>query len=141
MSVNDLFAWDEARFKWDETTRTDAELKACREAQAHERDVYRTVTLREQHRCRICRAWCNLDGLSLLDKGHHHHIVYRSAGGGTDTANVCLLCASCHNDEHRHRISIEGNADVALTLKRRRMWSQEWYVSRQEIAPLVWERD
>jgi 5-methylcytosine-specific restriction endonuclease McrA len=141
MSVNDLFARTGSFFKWDEPTRVDAQL-ADESAEAKiRREVYGEVTLREQFRCRICRAWCTPSAPSLLEKGHHHHIVYASAGGPTTTANVCLLCAKCHNDEHRHRIAIEGNADVALTVSRRRMWTNEWYISAQETSPGVWERD
>jgi 5-methylcytosine-specific restriction endonuclease McrA len=141
LSVNDLFARAGPFFKWDEPTRFDVQLEAESVEARIRRDVYAEVNLREKFRCRICRAWANPYAVSLLDRGHHHHVIYASAGGPTTLTNVILICARCHNDEHRHRIAIEGNAEVALTVKRQHADSREWYVSRQETSPGVWHRD
>lgn len=142
MAVSDLFAKTGSFFKWQEATRADEQLEEQAAAAANERDVYAAVTKREEHRCRVCGAWCNPQATGLLEKGHHHHVVYRSAGGPTTLENICLLCAKCHNDEHQHRISIEGNAHAApwLTLLMKDVQGQ-WYVWRQEIALRVYERD
>lgn len=76
-----------------------------------ERAVYAAVTTRDSHSCRVCGRWCNPQALTLLERAHHHHLQYRSKGGPTTTANVCLLCPECHEDEHRGRIELSGNAD------------------------------
>lgn len=130
-------------FKWDTPTRTDAQVQAAKAEAATERAVYAQVTAADEHRCRVCGVWCTPDATTLLGKGHHHHIVYRSAGGPTTVENVCLLCARCHNDEHQHRIAIDGNAHQApwLTLSRRDPETGEWYVWRQEVGRRRYERD
>jgi 5-methylcytosine-specific restriction endonuclease McrA len=128
-------------FKWDAKTRTDDAIAAATETSRQQRDVYAKVNLRERYRCRICRAYCNPHAVSLLDRGHHHHIVFRSAGGATTTENVILVDSRCHNDIHKHRIAVEGNAEKAITVKRRMADTNEWYIARQELAPNVWMRD
>ena len=129
--------WTTSRFKCDEPTRFDeADAKAKAEAQ-QEREVYAQVNARDKYRCRACGAATDPQAVGVLKRGHHHHIVYRSAGGATTTANVALVCARCHNDEHRHRIRIEGDADVALTIYNRLSRQAGWYISRQETAPHV----
>jgi hypothetical protein len=122
-------------FKSDLPTRFDRKKAAKLEADSLERRVYRIVTLREGHRCRVCGKRCNPGGIGLLDRGHHHHIRYRSAGGETTTWNVCLLDKGCHDRVHlKCDLRIEGDADLALTF-----WAKDendcWYVSAQEEAP------
>lgn len=73
--------------------------------------VCRAVDKRDDRRCRVCGRRTNADAITLLDRGHRHHLQYRSLGGPDSTANVCTLCADCHEDEHRGRITLSGNAD------------------------------
>jgi 5-methylcytosine-specific restriction endonuclease McrA len=79
---------------------------------AHWREVCRLVDLRDGHRCRVCGRWTNPDSLTLLERGHRHHLIYRSAGGPDESWNVATLCPECHDDEHSGKIRLTGNADV-----------------------------
>jgi hypothetical protein len=125
-------------FKCDEPTRFDEAETAAKAAVQHERAVYTAVNLRDKYHCRACGAPTDPTATGLLKRGHHHHIVYRSAGGETTTANTCLVCAKCHADEHAHRIAIEGNADVGLTISvTPRTDGSTGYIRRQETAPHV----
>lgn len=128
-------------WKSDMTTRVDERLKAEREESAQERDVYKAVDVRDRKRCRACGRKSNPDAIGLTQRAHHHHVVYRSAGGPTETWNVALVCAGCHDAEHVKRtLKIEGNADEALTF-----WKKdadgEWYVWRRELGVGRFERD
>lgn len=126
-------------FKWDQPTRAEEALKRASEQQRHQADVYRAVDIRDGYRCRCCGVRTDPYAVSLV-RGEHHHVVYRSAGGATSTANVALICARCHADEHRHRLKIDGNADDALTFFRRDERG-EYYVSKHELAVRITERD
>ena len=67
--------------------------------------VYQAVDARDGLRCRICLKWAGLDI-------HRHHLVYRSAGGLTTTANVLSLCPTCHVvGIHGGRLKASGDAD------------------------------
>ena len=67
--------------------------------------VYRAVDARDGLRCRICGEWAGLDI-------HRHHLVYRSAGGLTTTANILSLCPTCHVvGIHGGRLKASGDAD------------------------------
>ena len=90
-------------------TRVTADMRTKRQAANAHRDVYTAVTMRDGG-CRCCgRAW----GL------HRHHLVFRSQGGATTTANVLLLCDSCHHAVHKHRLTICGNdANGSLIFQR-----------------------
>ena len=67
--------------------------------------VYRAVDARDGLRCRICLEYAGLDI-------HRHHLVYRSAGGLTTTANVLSLCPTCHVvGIHGGRLKASGDAD------------------------------
>jgi len=67
--------------------------------------VYAAVDARDGHRCRICGEYAGLDI-------HRHHLVYRSAGGLTTTANVLSLCPTCHVvGIHGGRLKASGDAD------------------------------
>ena len=80
-------------------------------ARMNEIEVYAAVTLRDESHCRVCGKWTNPRGIGLLNRGHHHHIRYRSQGGDTSTANVILLDAKCHSEEHAGKLQLSGNAD------------------------------
>src|SRR4051812_15876359 len=75
--------------------------------------VKQLVSAREELCCRVCGKRTNPHASTLLGKGHHHHIVYRSDVGGDTVQNVCLLCAGCHDEEHvKKTLHIEGNAQA-----------------------------
>lgn len=91
--------------------RRQATINSAARAQ---QDVYRLVDVRDKYRCRACEASASPRALHELQRGHHHHIEYRSKGGADTTANICLLCPSCHADVHEGRLTIRGNADGEL---------------------------
>ena len=74
--------------------------------------ISHAVASRDQWLCRVCaiptfafgkgdpRTW-----------GQAHHLVYRSAGGTDELSNLIWVCGVCHDDEHRHVISITGTAE------------------------------
>jgi hypothetical protein len=131
-----------ALFKWNQVSRVDAQLAQQQDLAQTQRAVYRHVTEREGHRCRVCAAWCSGQPTSLLAAGHHHHIIYASAGGPCTPGNICLLCAQCHNEEHQHRLRIEGMAEGPPWLT---LWTREadgaWVVWRQETGVREYARD
>jgi len=126
--------WTRPMFKHDLPSRVDEAADAAKRAQATERSVYAAVTKREANRCRVCGAYCAPEAVGLLKRGHHHHIVYRSAGGETSASNVILLCALCHDGEHKHKLRIEGDGDEAPWLTIHRRDGERWYVWRQETG-------
>ncbi len=77
----------------------------------HYRTLVAVVADRDRD-CRVCGRWAH-------DKGHTHHIRYRSLGGEDSLENCILLCPECHEDEHAKRIRITGTADN-LTVETRR---------------------
>ncbi len=83
-----------------------------------ERAVYRAVDARDGRKCRACGRKADPQAVGIIEHGHHHHVTFRSAGGGTTTANVCLLCGACHADVHAHRLTIEGDANKPLKIRR-----------------------
>jgi 5-methylcytosine-specific restriction endonuclease McrA len=78
----------------------------------HERDVHQAVDRRDNHTCRVCGRYCSPLAVTLLERSHRHHLVYRSKGGPTETWNLATLCAHCHDEEHSGRIQLSGDADV-----------------------------
>jgi 5-methylcytosine-specific restriction endonuclease McrA len=122
--------------KWDRPTRFDAKADAAKAAEANWKAVCKVVDARDKRECRVCGVRSNPNGTGLLDRGHRHHIVYRSAGGQDISSNLVTLCAACHNAEHKHQLRIEGNADDALTI-----WRLDddgaWFISAQEVSPGV----
>jgi 5-methylcytosine-specific restriction endonuclease McrA len=86
--------------------------------QLAERHIYRAVSARDLHACRACGRNVSSRAIGMLLRAHHHHIVFRSAGGDTSMSNVCLLCAICHADVHAHRLTVEGDANKRLKIRR-----------------------
>jgi hypothetical protein len=74
-------------------------------------DVYALVDQRDGPCCRICGCYLQRGGLTILSRAHHHHITPRSLNGPTTPENLVRLCSKCHEDEHRCRIRISGDAD------------------------------
>lgn len=128
--------WVGSHFKSEEPSRYERKRDAKAAAESQWTKLCRVVDHRDRLTCRACGRRCRPDAPSLLDRGERHHIIYRSAGGQDSSDNVVLICMGCHNDEHKHRLRIEGNADVALTFHRQ-LRAGEWYIARQETAPHV----
>lgn len=102
-----------------------AKARARRQEAAHAKTVYLAVDARDRFACRVC---CAHKGDSI----HRHHIVFRSAGGPTTTANVCHLCDECHRAVHAHRVKLTGDADGALKVKAATVYvngvGQQWAI-------------
>jgi 5-methylcytosine-specific restriction endonuclease McrA len=71
--------------------------------------VRRAVIFRDKGRCRACRK---REGLQV------HHVRFRSAGGEDSTSNCALLCAECHADIHAYRLTLTGDANKTLKVRR-----------------------
>lgn len=78
------------------------------------RDVYLLVDKRDNHCCRIC--FKRVGGIGLLYAAHHHHLVSRSIATQAEkhtTANICTLCAVCHDAvENSGTLRLSGDADA-----------------------------
>ena len=96
-------------------SRADERAEKRAKAQKEQRDVYRLVTARDKRKCRACLNQADPSALDMLKRGHHHHIVFRSAGGTDESSNLMLACARCHAAIHAHRLTVTGNADEQLT--------------------------
>jgi 5-methylcytosine-specific restriction endonuclease McrA len=105
--------------------------KARKDAEeAERRRVYAAVDKRDGRACRVCGKPSRLEAVGLLDRGHRHHLVYRSDEGLDATWNVCHLCAHCHHEEHQHRIKLSGNADMDKGICLERLTEAGWRVER-----------
>jgi 5-methylcytosine-specific restriction endonuclease McrA len=77
--------------------------------------VCKVVNERDEYQCDCCGRKGNPLAMSVLDMLHHHHIVYRSAGGLDTTENLVLFCSECHAAEHAGQLRIIGtNANETL---------------------------
>lgn len=127
-------------FKHELPSRFDQKKAAKLTAEALERAVFKQVDARDHRRCRVCGKASDPEAIGILERGHRHHIVYRSAGGSTESSNLVTLCAQHHSEEHQHRLRIDGSADEGLTFWKREDGG-EWFVWRSESAPGVFYRD
>ena len=102
-----------------------ARLRTKKTAAAQTKRAYaavcRVVNIRDHYSCVACGKVADPRAASELQRGHHHHINFRSHGGMDVSSNLCLLCAVCHADVHEGRLTISGNADRQLTMSRRRI--------------------
>ena len=78
--------------------RARVKARAKRATAKADAGVYAAVTARDGGRCRVC----------MQPGTERHHIVYRSQGGETSTANVLVLDAACHQAVHARRLVIHG---------------------------------
>jgi hypothetical protein len=93
-----------SRFAEKQQRKTDTEKQ--------HRDCNRLVDLRDHRICRVCGRPSNPEGIGLLERGHRHHLVYRSQGGLDESRNVLTLCAGCHDEVHvKGTLRLEGDAD------------------------------
>lgn len=127
-------------FKHQLTNRVEAKRKAKADAEKDWRALCRVVDARDKGRCRVCGRRCDPDATDMLRRAERHHIVYRSAGGQDTPENVLVLCLGCHQDEHAHRLKVDGNAETGIEIWRRDA-AGEWFMCRRETAVGVVEHD
>lgn len=127
-------------FKQDEASRVDVARQNEADKEAAWRAVCKAVDARDGKACRCCDKRSDPEATGLLKRGHRHHIIYRSAGGADVDSNIVTLCAQCHADEHKNKLRIEGNPNVALTFYRKDERG-EWFTVREEIAVRQVRRD
>jgi 5-methylcytosine-specific restriction endonuclease McrA len=94
------------------TTRYQSKAEKAKTVAAQERETWAAVDARDGCCCRVCGTFCSPRAIGTLHAPHRHHLVYRSAGGNTTTANLATLCAKCHDAEHRHELRLSGDADA-----------------------------
>jgi hypothetical protein len=92
--------------------RFDSKKQRKAEKDAHERKVHQAVDSRDKNCCRVCGRYCSPLAVGLLERGHRHHLTYRSKGGDTSTVNLVTLDAHCHADVHAGRLRLSGDADA-----------------------------
>ena len=69
------------------------------------------IAARDKYRCRLCGKKCRY-GDPLPTRADAHHIVFASAGGSDQSANLLHLCRACHDLVHVVRkFFLSGNAD------------------------------
>jgi 5-methylcytosine-specific restriction endonuclease McrA len=133
-------------FKWDVPSRHERKKADALEHAANMRQWDAEIDRRDGRRCRACGRRSDPDGTGLLERGHRHHIVYRSAGGSDEPSNRVTLCAGCHDAEHMNklRFSHDGDHRQVDANKPMEFWRRahgEWSMSRREIGIHVVERD
>ena len=101
-------------------TRRDEQRARANAEKAAERECYRRVDIRDGRRCRVCGCHVVPGSVDGRQRAEHHHLVLRSRGGDHSTANVCTLCARCHDEIHvRARMRLVGDADLREASTRR----------------------
>jgi 5-methylcytosine-specific restriction endonuclease McrA len=103
---------------WKEPSRVRERKQRNRTREAEREEVYAAVDRRDRYRCRVCGHRADPKALGLTERGHRHHIIYRSRGGRHTSWNVVLLCAGCHEEIHAKRLFVSGNADEELIVER-----------------------
>ncbi len=135
-----IVQWDAPHFKQNEPSRHDQKKERKAITDLNWRTVCREVDKRDGKSCRGCDKRSDPEATGTLQRGHRHHIIYRSAGGMDTSDNLVTLCADCHNDEHQNRLRIEGNPNEALRFSRKDALDM-WFYCREEIAVRVIRRD
>ena len=134
-------------FKHDMESRADAKAKRAKDKEKNRLAVCRQVDSRDRGRCRACSRQCDTKAIDPLEKGHRHHIEFRSKGGQDIASNLVTLCAVCHDKIHVKRtLRIEPTskfgADGPLTIWRTSVDNDiREYISRRETAVHVIEKD
>ena len=133
-------------FKHDMVSRREQKHAAALEHAANLRQWDAEIDRRDGRRCRACGRQSHPEKTGLLERGHRHHIVYRSAGGSDEPFNRVTLCSACHDGEHRNllRFTHDGdhrqvNANQPMEFYRRAQG--HWYLSRRELAIHLVEKD
>jgi hypothetical protein len=76
--------------------------------------TWRCPTPREHRIFERDGSRCTVPGCTSYRNLHAHHVVFRSAGGGDEPANLTTLCAAHHQGVHAGVIRISGRAPDAL---------------------------
>lgn len=101
-------------FKHDMVTRRESKAERVAREKAEERECYRLVDVRDEHRCRVCGR--RVGGIGLLHKTVHHHLVFRSKADRETkhlTRNVLTICPTCDERVHRKgNLRLDGDADA-----------------------------
>jgi 5-methylcytosine-specific restriction endonuclease McrA len=105
---------NEAIFRFPKGTSRYESRKARKTAEdAERRRVYAAVDKRDGRACRLCGRKTSPEATGLFERGHRHHLQYRSKGGQDTTDNLLTLCAACHAGVHAGRIRLSGDADAS----------------------------
>jgi 5-methylcytosine-specific restriction endonuclease McrA len=83
--------------------------------------LYAYVYKRDGYRCVACRRVVVPNAVDELKRAHPHHIVPRARASKAlvhTKENICSLCPMCHADVTEHRLTIVGNAEASLTIRR-----------------------
>ena len=105
-------------FKHEMPTRAQAKAKRDHAVAVEQQRVYRLVERRDQFRCRACTRRVTRTPEMVPGQLHHHHVIFRSAGGGDTSHNVATICRLCHDDCHAGKLTMRGSADGRLTFWR-----------------------
>jgi len=111
-------------------TRLEEKL-ARRAAETREmRECYAKVNVREGFCCRVTGVTVAPSGLSMLERGHHHHMVYRSRGGKHETNNVVLVSPKTHQAIHNGEMRLSGDADTIRGVLLEKWIESGWFPDR-----------
>jgi hypothetical protein len=106
-------------FKHEQPSRVDEKIDRVSKKAAALREVHKAVDLRDKRRCRAYGVRVNPTASSLLERGHRHHIRFRSQGGQDTTENLITLSARAHADIHAGKLHIlSDNADRKVTFEK-----------------------
>ena len=90
-------------FKADMETRAESKAKRVTADDKAQRTAYAIVTARDERKCRVCKKRADPSASTLLERGHHHHIQFRSQGGADTPENLILVDRLCHDLIHVKR--------------------------------------
>lgn len=123
-------------WKSDMRTRTDETNRAETARVRAYADACKVVDERDGYRCRVCGSRGSPTSTSLLNRLHHHHLVFRSRGRDDSPENLVCLCPKHHDEIHvKKLLSIEGNASAAPWLTISRHYGDwQWFVVAQECG-------
>ena len=96
-------------------SRRQQAVQKSRKKTADRRTAYWLVDMRDKGCCRACGVATKFSALGDPKRRDHHHIRGRQMRDSETTANICILCGTCHDLRHVQRtLVITGNADSVL---------------------------
>lgn len=134
-------------FKHDQPSRIDRASQRKKDKEARLREAYKLVDKRDRYKCRACGHPCDPNSVDVLERAHRHHLTFRSKGGQDVASNLVTLCPTCHDRLHVKRtLRIEWGqhgSDGPLVIWRLIQDDPRvsWYISREEMAPHVVQKD
>jgi hypothetical protein len=75
--------------------------------------IRRSALHRDGHQCRICGSTTSLSV---------HHIVPLSEGGDSTAGNLQVLCHSCHQKEHGHKVPVSRKKRFTVRIRHQPMY-------------------